>query len=292
MTGYGVSEFIFKDVAYKAEVKSYNSKGLDIKLNITENLYEYEFQIIAFIKKYITRGSVRFLLKEEVSKSDDGGYKIFENIALKALDYKKKFSEEHSQDIDINYLLSSSKMLSIFSKDSNEKITEEEFNTTIKQEILKVLEKYLEMSHKEGENLKSFFENTFLQIENHLNVIDEKKDVMLVEYKEKLKNRVEELLESNVNIDENILENEIAFFAAKSDIKEEITRLRSHIKQVRTYINKKNEAVGNNLNFLFQEMLREANTIGSKSNSLEITNEMLQIKNLISSLKEQVLNIE
>ena len=146
------------------------------------------------------------------------------------------------------------------------------------------------MRVNEGEKLaKDILEKSF-KIEKLVNFIELKSSVVVENYREKLKERLKDFL-GNVDIDETRLATEVVIFADKATIDEEIIRLKSHISQLRESLSFK-ESIGRKLDFLVQEMNREANTIASKSNDLEITNSVIDIKNIIEKIREQVQNIE
>ena len=148
-----------------------------------------------------------------------------------------------------------------------------------------------EMRAVEGEKLAADILKRAAIMENTKNAIAERAPKIEVEYKERLHTRINELLDGSVEISEERLALEAAVFADKSNITEELVRLGSHIDQLRSFINSE-EAVGKKIDFLVQEMNREANTIGSKANDMEITSRMLELKAEIEKIREQVQNIE
>jgi len=121
--------------------------------------------------------------------------------------------------------------------------------------------------------------------------IEERSPLVVLEYKGKLKERIGELLDKDINIDEDRIASEVAIFADKSNINEEIVRLKSHVKQFLSILNEK-DAIGRKLDFLIQEMNREINTIGSKANDMLISQNVVEIKSELEKIREQVQNIE
>ena len=169
---------------------------------------------------------------------------------------------------------------------------EEEFTRELMAALKEALEGISAMRTVEGEKLALDILKRADIIENTKNLIAERAPKIEREYKEKLKARITELLDGSVEVPEDRLALEAAIFADKANITEEIVRLGSHIDQLRTFINGDEESVGKKIDFLVQEMNREANTIGSKSNDMDITSWMLELKAEIEKIREQVQNIE
>lgn len=168
---------------------------------------------------------------------------------------------------------------------------EEEFVRELMTALGEALTGISEMRAVEGEKLAADILKRAAIMENTKNAIAERAPKIEVEYKERLHTRINELLDGSVEISEERLALEAAVFADKSNITEELVRLGSHIDQLRSFINSE-EAVGKKIDFLVQEMNREANTIGSKANDMEITSRMLELKAEIEKIREQVQNIE
>jgi len=143
----------------------------------------------------------------------------------------------------------------------------------------------------EGEELKNDMISKLDRIETIVLKIEERSPLVVLEYKGKLKERISELLDKDINIDEDRIASEVAIFADKSNINEEIVRLKSHVKQFLSILNEK-DAIGRKLDFLIQEMNREINTIGSKANDMLISQNVVEIKSELEKIREQVQNIE
>ena len=146
------------------------------------------------------------------------------------------------------------------------------------------------MRRKEGESIKRDFVSLLCSIENTLDIVKSRAGAVVTDYKEKIAQRIREML-ADVETDEARLLNEVAFFADKADINEEISRLYSHISQFRSELEQEGQT-GRKLDFLAQEMNREINTMGSKANDYEITGYVLQMKNELEKIKEQIRNVE
>ena len=164
----------------------------------------------------------------------------------------------------------------------------------IKQELIKVttdaVEKLIQMRSEEGKKIKDDLEERIDKIEQEIIEISQKSTGLIEEYVVKLEARIKEILKTE-EIDKSRIAQEVVIYADKSSIEEEITRLKSHISQIRNLLNS-NEPVGKKLDFIIQEMNREINTTGSKSNSLDITNTVINVKTELEDIREQIQNIE
>ncbi len=162
--------------------------------------------------------------------------------------------------------------------------------TELMQAVNQALEKFVEMRTEEGKKLISDIEKRIYYVREKIEEIKTFSSTLVEEYMQKLELRVKELMKTNV-VDEARLAQEIVIFSDKSSVEEELTRLESHISQILKLI-KESSPIGKKMDFLIQEMNREVNTIGSKANSLEITNRVIDIKTEIENIREQIQNIE
>ena len=171
-----------------------------------------------------------------------------------------------------------------------EEENEELFETELMMAVDEALQNFVQMRQTEGKELVEDMQKRMQLVEQKLAEIEQYAKNVVQDYKQKLEARIKELLDTEV-VDENRLAQEIVFFADKSSIEEEVTRLKSHIHQFRDFT-KGASPIGKKFDFLIQEMNREVNTIGSKANCLEITNRVIELKNEIENIREQVQNIE
>lgn len=167
---------------------------------------------------------------------------------------------------------------------------EDKILTELMQAVNQALEKFVEMRTEEGKKLISDIEKRIYYVREKIEEIKTFSSTLVEEYMQKLELRVKELMKTNV-VDEARLAQEIVIFSDKSSVEEELTRLESHISQILKLI-KESSPIGKKMDFLIQEMNREVNTIGSKANSLEITNRVIDIKTEIENIREQIQNIE
>lgn len=289
MTGYGKGEFLDEARHITLELKSINNRYCDIYVRYHKKYSFAEEHIKSYIKEYIKRGKIDVTLTiENLSKSDV-------TIALDkelAKDYIQAIDElaletGFQNDITLLDIANMPDVIKSIPKTEDEKEIIENIKTALKIAI----EDFDNMRKIEGSNLENDIVERSNIILDDLDVIKEKAPMLPVIYKEKLEERIKQILDSNVDIADEKIATEVAFFADKSDITEEIIRLESHLKQLNNII-KIGGSVGKKLDFLVQEMNRETNTIGSKANDLDITMQVINIKSEIEKIREQIQNVE
>jgi len=288
MTGYSLLNENLDDFEYHIETKSLNSRYLQISVSLPKYLSILEVYVSNLIKKRINRGKIQIRVDVKVPK-DFELLKLDRGIVESYLKLLKELSKiiGHDQEISLQDFMGFSSEIFKFN------ITEE-FTDKIKKHLDKLLNKAIDMLDQtrieEGEKLKDEILEYILELENTVSFIEGFSKAQKDYYREKLENNLKELgiLE---NVDPDRLEQEIAFIAEKADISEEISRLKIHISRFRDILDK-GGAVGNLLDFLSQEILRELNTIGSKSKLSQISSSVIEGKGLINKIREQVQNIE
>ncbi|HSH36173.1 MAG TPA: YicC/YloC family endoribonuclease [Schnuerera sp.] len=289
MTGFGRGESTNGIHNFSLEIKTVNHRYNDIVLKIPKHLNYLEEKIKKRIKNSINRGRVEVYINlEYISKSSIDvkvdmllakAYKTGVETIKKQLDIK--------DEVKLAHILSFPEIITTERKEMDEDITWDCLKTALDM----ALEKVINMRKEEGNILKKDMESQIVKIEKMMGEIEIRSPLVVEEYKEKLKNRIEELLDEDYNLDEERLNNEIAFFADRSDINEEIVRVNSHIRQfIKTL--EEIEPVGRKLDFIIQEMNREVNTIGSKANDLVIGNYVIDIKSELEKIREQAQNVE
>lgn len=286
MTGYGKNTGRSNNFSFDIEVKSVNSRFLDIALKLPSYLFSKEYEIREIIKNKIKRGKISVII--QLKKNSQSGEiasinkeKVKEYLLqLKELKKTAKLTEK----IKLEHLLLNKE---IFAPEDSQ-IPEEDFSA-VKLSLETALNDLLKMKKKEGSELKKDLEKRIKVIEEKLDVIEGISAKSVQENFEKLKERMQVLVE-NVTEYSDRLELELAVIADKAEITEECVRLRSHLKFFIESL-EENEP-GRKLNFLCQEMNREANTISSKTVSIDITHNAVLIKEEIEKLREQIQNIE
>lgn len=289
MTGFGKGEYSNEKIKFSVETKTINNRYNDINIRTPKYIRSFEDKIRRMIKKRISRGRVDVSVTYEMLKDSD--VEIKANVSV-AMMYKKAVEElsgvlnlEEAPSLDTYLKLPD--ILEIRKSEENEDETWEVLEEAVENSIKDLID----MRNIEGEELKNDIVKQSHRIDVLIDEIEGFAGTVVEEYKLKLENRINELLADKYAIDESKLSNEIVFFADRADINEEIVRLRSHIKQLVETLDK-GGVIGRKLDFILQEINREANTIASKSSSVDITQRAVEVKNCIEKMREQVQNIE
>ncbi|MHC4487927.1 MAG: YicC/YloC family endoribonuclease [Planctomycetota bacterium] len=290
MTGYGGAQGEINGVNYVVEVKAVNNRYFKTIIRLPELAAFLEEDIERLLRKNLSRGTVNYALRLK----DVSANALFDidEAALKAIVEKLSrvgSSVDINGAIDIGSLLTLPGVIQPTSPD-------EEMAEQIKEVVLKIsqeaIDKLKQMRAAEGNFLEADLKKRCGAIEQDLERIRARGAAVLQEYAKRLKKRVDELLaHAELKLDEEILAREVAIFADRSDISEEIARLDSHLQQFAQSCQANGQA-GRKLDFISQEMLREANTIASKASDTEITRWVVDIKCQIDRIKEQVQNVE
>ena len=287
MTGYGKANLEKLGRTYQIEIKSVNHRYLDISIKMPKVISYLEEDIKKCISKKIQRGKVDVFVTFENNSVEGKNIKINTEIAKMYIEQLKKLAESENilSNIEVTEISKYPDVLTIQNNQDDE---------TIKNELIEVTEnavnQIIEMKEKEGEKIAEDLTRRLEEIQKKILEISTLSTGLIQEYVVKLKARVQELLQ-NQEIDEARLAQEVVIYADKCSVEEEITRLNSHISQFEELLNS-NTQIGKKLDFIIQEMNRETNTLGSKANNLEITNDVIDIKTEIENIREQVQNIE
>ena len=287
MTGYGKANISKNLREYQVEVKSVNHRYLDVSVKMPRSLSYLEEEIKKAVSAKVTRGKVDVFITFNNNSLEGREIKINTEIARMYIKELRDLAESEGivADIPVTEISKLPDVLTIQNNQDDE---------TIKNELLEVTNKAIEnlvgMRQVEGEKIAQDLLARIQEIEEKVKKISSLSTGLIDEYVVKLNTRIKELLQEQ-EIDEARLAQEVVIYADKCSIEEEATRLNSHIYQFRDLLNT-NEAVGKKLDFMIQEMNRETNTIGSKANNLEITNEVINMKTQLENIREQVQNIE
>lgn len=287
MTGYGNAEFEKDGVSYSAEIRSFNSKFLEISIKLPRVHSQRENEVRELIRKYISRGKI--IISANLERASVANLPIdIDEETIKYLNqlFKKiKKVTKSKEKIKLDHFLNFSEIF----QHKDEEISEIEFQN-LYQCIELSVQKLMEMKIQEGKELEKDLINRIELIKD--TILDIEKiwaEKSVLEF-QRLKEKAQKLLESK-EVNEERLELELALLLDKMDITEECVRLKSHIKFFKETINK-DEPSGRRLSFLTQELLREANTISSKSSSADISQLVVLIKEEIEKIREQIQNIE
>ena len=287
MTGFGRGKYENEGRTYTVEIKSVNHKYSDINVRIPRFLNSVEDKIRKRVAEVISRGKIDIFVSFENYSSQGTTIRINKELAKEYIKELKSLAEEAELRFDLN-VIDVSKFPEIL------KLEDEDNDELIGQEVMIALDSALEnfvlMRESEGQKLIEDIERRIYLIQEKVNEITNFSRTLVEEYMARLQARVNELLAPGV-VDEARLMQEIVIFSDKSSIEEELTRLKSHIGQFLELI-KQSSPIGKKIDFLIQEINREVNTIGSKANSLDITNKVIEIKTEVENIREQIQNIE
>jgi uncharacterized protein (TIGR00255 family) len=290
MTGYGDAEGQLNGVTYTVEIRTVNNRYFKANIKLPETVAFLTEAIEKLLRRNLSRGTVNYVLRLR-NASANVLFDIDETALQAIMERLSRIASSANINcpIDIGSLLNLPGILEPASPD--EKIAEQ-----IKKTVLEIsqeaIEKVKQMRAAEGTALEADLKKHCVAIKQDIERICTRSEVVLTRYAEKLKKRVNELLAgAKLKLDEETLAREVAIFAERSDISEEIARLDSHLQQLLQGCQTNSQA-GRRLDFISQEMLREANTIASKASDTEITSWVVDIKCRIDRIKEQVQNVE
>ena len=288
MTGFGRCEVAKGQRKITVEMKSVNHRYLDVSIKMPKKLNFFEAAIRTELKNYIQRGKVDIFITYEDLTESNVCVKYNKELAAEYMKYLALMAEDFSLDNDIRVSTLSRypEVLSMEEQTGDE----EELWKLLADAIRGAAEKFVETRIKEGENLKDDLVGKLDGMLTHVDYITERSPQIIAEYKKKLEEKVRELID-DVKVDESRLLMEVTIFADKVCVDEELVRLRSHIETTKENLIQ-GGSVGRKLDFIAQEMNREANTILSKANDLEISNRAIELKTEIEKVREQIQNIE
>lgn len=288
MTGFGRYEFSSGDRKFTVEVKGVNHRYLDVSVRMPKKFNFYETAVRTLLKQYASRGKVDIFISYEDLSQNQLSLKYNEVLAR---EYMKCFGQmkqefEIEYDIRVSTLARCPEVLTMEEQGEDE----EELWNGLKNALEGAFERFSETRAAEGENLKKDILEKLSLMEELVAKIETRSPDILTEYRARLMEKVKELVEDS-QIEEGRMAAEIVLYADKICTDEEIVRLKSHIGHMRDTLDEK-EGVGRKLDFIAQEMNREANTILSKTSDLEISNRAIELKTEIEKVREQIQNIE
>ena len=288
MTGFGRCEVSEGDRKMTVEMKSVNHRYLDVNIKMPKKLNFFESAVRSLLKTYLQRGKVDLFITYEDLSETKGVLRYNRELAAEYLNYLKQMSEEFCLESAIDAAALSRYPEVLVMEETRD--DEEELWKLLKEALEGACRQMVETRSKEGENLKRDLTAKLDEMLEHVAFIEERAPQIVAEYRGRLKEKVEELLQ-DAQIEESRLATEVTIFADKICVDEELVRLRSHMEHTRAVLNEK-DSVGRKLDFIAQEMTREANTILSKANDLEVSNRAIELKTGIEKVREQIQNIE
>jgi uncharacterized protein (TIGR00255 family) len=289
MTGFGRAECQEGDYTYQAEIRSVNNRFIEINTRLPKAYVDLEQPLKKLIKTHCSRGTISLTISLGNLNEGSGEWDVKPNLALATqyLDALKQIRDSLGieSEIDLKSVVGLRDIIRI------EPVTldpaKKDLILNITTEVLTSLKK---MRVEEGENLQKDLAQRIDAIENHAVEIESRHPEVIKGYQEKLNERIKTLNEG-VGLDETRLAQEAALMADRSDVTEEMIRLKSHLNQFRNFFNT-NEPIGRKLEFITQEINREVNTTGSKSSDIIISNRVIEMKSELEKIREQVQNIE
>ena len=288
MTGYGRGEAQGLNKQFTVEIKSVNHRYLEIFIRQPRQYSLLEENIRRLVQKYIQRGRVDVFVKVEETGEKKPEIKVDKEIAIAYHKSLKDLADNLniSPDFNVFQLVSLPEVIKL------EEIEDdlEQIWIILQNALTLSLEKLMDMRKDEGQTLELDLQKRVELLHSLSDKIFARSPLVVEEYRQKLQARIKDLL-SEYQYDENRLSQEVVYFADKSNITEEVVRLKSHLQQFSKSLNSK-EAVGRKLDFIIQEMNREMNTIGSKANDLEIAQLVVEAKSELEKIREQIQNIE
>lgn len=288
MTGFGRATFEDDSRSFTVEIKTINHRYCDINLKMPKSLISIEDKIRSTIQKKINRGKVDVFINLTTYDKKDIRTVFNETLADSYVECLRSIKSRYDIKDDISLSLVAKFPEVVTIQQQEEDI--EKLWKSLSGPLNEAIDMLLEMRQIEGKKLQENIIEKCNNIKNILDNIEERAPLVPITYKQKLQERLKELLE-DYNIDENRMAMEVAILADRACIDEEIVRLNSHIIQMQETL-KLDESIGRKLDFIVQEMNRETNTIASKANDLNISNLAISIKNEIEKIREQIQNIE
>lgn len=288
MTGYGRSEVMENGKKITVEMKAVNHRYLDENIKMPKKLIFFESAMRGVLKDYISRGKVDVFVTLEDFTEEKVTVKYNASVAAEYLKYLKQMQEEFGLENDIRVSALSRYPEVLTMEEAGE--DEEELWKLLEKATREAAEHFVESRTKEGENLKNDLIGKLNGMLETVDYIEKRSPELLTEYRAKLTGKVKELL-SDTAIDENRILQETVIYADKICVDEEMVRLRSHIEATKKEL-EKGGSVGRKLDFIAQEMNREANTTLSKTTDLGISERAIDLKTEIEKVREQIQNIE
>lgn len=293
MTGFGDAASQVDGVSYTIELRSLNNRYFKPTIRLPDPIAGLEAELESLLRKRLNRGSVTLtvsLRDDSASAAYEINFEAFKHYTDKFNQLKANLGEESDVEVDLSTLLT---LPGVLQPPQASGIIEQA-RPVVTELVNTACDRLLAMREKEGQGIAKALNEYSKLIADRLELIIERAPVVVDEYHSRLQSRVETLMaKAQLEVNEPDLIREVAIYAERCDIAEEAQRLKAHLKQIGTIISHdKDEPAGRTLDFLSQELLREANTIASKSNDADINRMVVEIKGNIDRIKEQVQNIE
>ena len=290
MTGFGRSEVTEKDRKFMVEMRAVNHRYLEVSVKLPKKLMAFEADIRNVMKKYIERGKVDVFVSLEDYSSTGETVRYNSALAHEYMKYLTEMADEFgiTNDIRLSVL---SRFPDVFTME-DEGSDEEELWEALEKAVKGACEKLVEARTREGEDLRTDLLEKLDDMASHVDFIEERSPAIVEEYRKKIEDKLRDMLKTlDVQADEGRIVTEVTLYADKICVDEEIVRLKSHVKAMKDALTAGGPC-GRKLDFIAQEMNREANTTLSKSGDLALSDRAIELKTLIEKIREQIQNVE
>ena len=288
MTGFGKAEELTHEYKIAVEIRSVNHRYFDLSVKMPKRFSKFEADIRKLVKEYVQRGKIDLCIVYESYADTYSKLILNEDILDQYVAHAKHIEEKYGikNEMHMSSLLRFPEIITV----SNSEETAEHIWLQVRDCIVKALEEFVAARSLEGDHLHKDLRDKLENLLKNTQAIEERAPLLMERYHNKLKEKISTLLEES-NIDESRIITEVAIYADKISIDEELVRLKSHIKAVEREL-EAGENIGRKVDFISQELNREANTILSKSNDIDISNRAIELKTCIEKIREQIQNIE
>ena len=289
MTGYSKLNYEDENYVINMEIKSVNNKNLATKIKLPYNLNLLESFIRGEIAALISRGSIDFRIEFENKNESLKNLKYDENLAKSCMDILNKMEEDFNDKFSnkLDFLVRNFGVISQKDLDTDE----EKYKEIIDLKLKELLQNFIKTKVEEGNRLRVFFKEQLSILKSKLEQVKELRPQVVENYKQRLLNNINSI-KADINFNEEDILKEVLLFSDRVDITEEISRLESHFKQLKHEFEIDEISQGKKIEFIFQEVFREFNTMGVKSNMYEISKLVVESKNELEKMREQIMNIE
>lgn len=289
MTGYSKLNYEDENYVISMEIKSVNNKNLTTKVKLPYNLNLLENYIRAEIASFISRGSIDFRIEFEDKNENLKSLKYDEDLAKSCMQILNKMEEDFNEKFSnkLDFLVRNFGVISQKDLDTDE----EKYKEIISLKLRELLQDFVKIKVEEGNRLRNFFKEQLNILKLKVEEVKKLKPQVVENYRERLLANVNSV-KADIDFKEEDILKEILLFSDRVDITEEVSRLESHFKQLEYEFNADKDSQGKKIEFIFQEIFREFNTMGVKSNMYEISKLVVEGKNELEKMREQIMNIE
>ena len=289
MTGYSKLNYEDENYVISMEIKSVNNKNLTTKVKLPYNLNLLENYIRAEIASFISRGSIDFRIEFEDKNENLKSLKYDEDLAKSCMQILNKMEEDFNEKFSnkLDFLVRNFGVISQKDLDTDE----EKYKEIISLKLRELLQDFVKTKVEEGNRLRNFFKEQLNILKLKVEEVKKLKPQVVENYRERLLANVNSV-KADIDFKEEDILKEILLFSDRVDITEEVSRLESHFKQLEYEFNVDKDSQGKKIEFIFQEIFREFNTMGVKSNMYEISKLVVESKNELEKMREQIMNIE